>query len=81
MAIDTKDKRFSMLNFGSGVDDHILFDSDGTVDAPDQQHMLGCYSGIAFGAGAPPFTGPFSDSWGNQPPPLMSIPRREVIGY
>ena len=27
-----------------------LFEADGTVDLDDRQHLLGLYSGIAFGA-------------------------------
>lgn len=30
-----------------------LFEADGAVDLDDRQHLLGCYSGIAFGAPAP----------------------------
>ncbi len=52
MAIDTKEKRFSMLNFGDGTTLHLLPDPDGTIDSGDRQHLLDCYSGIAFG-GAP----------------------------
>lgn len=48
MAIDTRQKRMSMLNFGGG--DHTLFEADGAVDLDDRQHLLDCYSGIAFGA-------------------------------
>ncbi len=81
MAVDTKDKRFSMINFGSGVDDHILFDPDGTIDSPDKQHMLGCYSGIAFDPPVAPFAGPFSDSWGNQPIPFIPKHPVEVVSY
>lgn len=55
MAIDTREKRFSMLNFGDGTHVHATFEADGTVDLDDRQHLLDCYSGIAFG-GAPATT-------------------------
>lgn len=50
MAVDTAAKRFSMLNFGDGTTIHLLFAADGSVDLGDRQHMLDCYSGIAFDA-------------------------------
>lgn len=51
MAIDTKDKRMSAMNFGGiGLNTVVLPDADSTVDDPDQQHQLDCYSGIAFDA-------------------------------
>lgn len=49
MAIDTKAKRFSVLNFGDGNFIHLTPDPDGSLTKPDQQHYLDCYSGIAFG--------------------------------
>ena len=49
MAVDTREKRFSMLNFGDGTHIHATFEADGTVDLDDRQHLLDCYSGIAFG--------------------------------
>lgn len=52
MAVDTKDKRFSMLNLGRGSS-RLLMDPDGTVDDPDKQHLVGLYSGIAFDDGLP----------------------------
>jgi hypothetical protein len=52
MAVDTAEKRFSMLNFGDGNHWHMTFEADGTVDLDDRQHLLDCYSGIAFGAPA-----------------------------
>lgn len=48
MAIDTRQKRFSMLNFGSGAHLSVLFEADGAVDLDDRQHLLDCYSGIKF---------------------------------
>lgn len=50
MAVDTAQKRFSMLNFGDGRTPYMLFQTDGAVDLDDRQHLLDCYSGIAFGA-------------------------------
>jgi len=50
MAVDTRKKRFSLLNFGDGTTIHILFQRDGSIDLNDRQHLLDCYSGIAFGA-------------------------------
>lgn len=55
MAVDTAEKRFSMLNFGDGSTIHLLFEVDGAVNLDDRQHLLDCYSGIVFGAGV---TGP-----------------------
>ncbi len=48
MAVDTRQKRMSMLNFAEGSTTHVLFEADGTVDLDDMQHLLDCYSGIAF---------------------------------
>jgi hypothetical protein len=50
MAVDTAEKRYSMINLGDGTNIHLLFETDGTVDLDDRQHLLDCYSGIAFGA-------------------------------
>lgn len=48
MAIDTREKRMSMLNFGDGSNVHLLFEADGTaVDADDRLHLLDLYSGIS----------------------------------
>ena len=53
MAIDTRQKRFSMLNFGS-ISSDILFEADGTVDDDDKIVLLDMYSGNAL---AMPLTG------------------------
>lgn len=45
MAVDTRQKRMSMINFSEG--DQVLFEADGAVDADDRSHLLGLYSGIA----------------------------------
>lgn len=48
MAVDTRAKRFSMLNLGDGGHLQATFEADGAVDLDDRQHLLDCYSGIAF---------------------------------
>jgi len=57
MAVDTRQKRFSMMSFGSAIRFNQMWEADGTVDLDDKQHLLNCYSGIAFddisGAGGP----------------------------
>ncbi len=50
MAVDTLEKRFSMLNFGGTGTIHLLFEDDGSVDADDRAHLLDLYSGIALGS-------------------------------
>lgn len=52
MAVDTKQKRFSIMSLRSGVAGLPIFETDGAVDADDRQHLLGAYSGIAFDTGA-----------------------------
>ncbi len=52
MAVDTREKRMSMLNFGAGSHLHVTFEVDGAVDLDDRQHLLDCYSGVAFGSPA-----------------------------
>lgn len=47
MAVDTAQKRFSMINFGDGNTIHMLFQIDGAVDLDDKAHLLDLYSGIA----------------------------------
>lgn len=44
MAIDTREKRFSMLNFGDGTNLHALFEADGDVDQGDRLHHLDLYA-------------------------------------
>lgn len=46
MAVDTRQKRMSMMGFGTSVPGAILFEADGSVDADDRAHLLGLYSGI-----------------------------------
>lgn len=55
MAVDTKEKRLSVMALdaaGTGV--HTLPDPTGGFNQGDRQHLLDCYSGIAFGGGVPP---------------------------
>ncbi len=56
MAVDTKNKRFSMLNFADGTSVYgPMFDTDGasgSVSLDDRQHLLDLYGGIAFAAPA-----------------------------
>ena len=54
MAIDTREKRFSMINFGTSIP-IALFTPDGAVDADDRAHLLNLYSGITLDA--PPVVG------------------------
>ena len=44
MAINTAQRRFSMLGF-DGLDE-LVFQADGAVDADDRAMLLGLYSGI-----------------------------------
>ena len=51
MALDTRQKRMSMLNFGQGWTAVVLFEADGAVDADDRAHMPDLYSGITLSGG------------------------------
>lgn len=62
MAVDTAEKRFSMLNFGDGTTIHLLPETDGSIDLDDRQHLLDCYAGVAFD---PPVGGPPVDPYLN----------------
>jgi len=65
MAVDTRDKRFSMLGFGQphGLP-YVLPHPDGTVDAADRPQLLRLYhgSGISIVGGHPVRT-----RWGGVP--------------
>lgn len=64
MAVDTANKRASVINFGTpwvGV----LPPPDGSVDTEDRQLVLNLYSGIA--AGGPPTGNPWY-YYAQQPP-------------
>lgn len=50
MAVDSRQKRMSMIEFGAGHSWRTLFEADGSVDADDRAHLLGLYSGIALDA-------------------------------
>ncbi len=60
MAVDTRQKRFSIMNFATRQT-HVypLFEADGSVDLDDRQHLLDCYSGIAFDNPAAVNVGPY----------------------
>lgn len=51
MAVDTREKRFSMLNFWDGTHILVTQEPDGNVDETDRATLLDLYSGIAL-AGA-----------------------------
>ena len=67
MAVDTLEKRFSMLNFGDGSHSHLTFEPDSSVDLDDRQHLLDCYSGIAF-----------AEEGGGE---LLQLPRHYLGGF
>ena len=46
MAVDTKTKRLSMINFGTVTTD-TLPEPDGTIDESDRLHLLDLFSGDA----------------------------------
>lgn len=55
MAVDTAQKRFSVMALDSaGPQLHTLPVPSGAFGAGQRQHLLDCYSGIAFAGGAPP---------------------------
>ncbi len=47
MAIDTRERRFSMLNFSDGTHILVTQEVDSTVDASDRATLLDLYNGIA----------------------------------
>jgi hypothetical protein len=47
MAIESKAKRWSMMNFASPIHHHPLFEPDGAIDADDRSVMNNLYGGIA----------------------------------
>ncbi len=57
MAIDTREKRFAMLNFADGLYIHAQFEADGAVDADDRAHLLDLYGGITLDDPTPPVPG------------------------
>jgi hypothetical protein len=75
MSVDTREKRFSMLNFGDGTHVHATFEADGAIDADDRQHLLDCYSGIAFAAPAVVvFVEGITDEWIIEDSPDWVVP-------
>ena len=52
MAIDSRQKRMSMMSFGQHIRFLPMWESDGTIDADDEYHQLNLYSGITLD-GAP----------------------------
>ena len=54
MAIDTKGRRFSILNFAA---DDLLIHPDNTISGSDRLHLLGLYSGITPFVGVPTVPG------------------------
>lgn len=53
MAVDTRQKRFSMLNaIAASLPTKPLFQADGDVDPGDRLHLLNLYSGIPAGVTA-----------------------------
>lgn len=48
MAVDSLDKRFSMLNFGDGNNLALLPDPSGSFGLDNRQQLLDCYGGISF---------------------------------
>ena len=48
MAVDTRQKRFSILTLGN-ITQPVVLTPDGTLDQSDRQHLLWGYSGIVWG--------------------------------
>ena len=49
MAVNTSHKRMSIMSMGYDATVPYLWETDGTVDRDDRQHLLDCYMGIFFG--------------------------------
>jgi len=49
MAIDTTEKKLSLMTFGDPTPETLPF-ADGSLDVGDKQHFLNLYSGITAGA-------------------------------
>jgi hypothetical protein len=67
MAVDTAQKRFSMMGLGQAVAP-ILFEQDGSVDADDRSHLLYLYSGITLSA-----PGGFQVAWARHANTLTGV--------
>lgn len=59
MAVDTRDKRFSLIGFGSPTP-RVLPIADGTFSAADRAMLLYLYHGLTLGAVAVPVTVAFT---------------------
>ncbi len=54
MAVDTRERRFSMMNFLDGLNLIMLQEPDGSVSKPDRATSLDLYAGIELGGGVQP---------------------------
>jgi hypothetical protein len=52
MAVDSKSKRFSLMNLCRTIG-ALIPSPDGTISSGDRQHFAFCYSGIAFATPTP----------------------------
>jgi len=50
MAVDSRQKRMSMMTFGSSMVFMPMFEADSSVDADDRAHQLSLYSGVTLSA-------------------------------
>lgn len=71
MAVDTRDRRFSLLGLGLAPL-RVLPDPDNDVDAPDRAHFLYLYSGIALDSPPEPPEPP-ANAWAPSIPSIPSI--------
>ena len=54
MAVDTRNKRFSLLGFGHGYGiPYVLPNPDGTIDSDDRAQLIYLYPGISIVSGQP----------------------------
>ncbi len=75
MAIDSKDKRFSMLNFGDGA---LLPDPDGEIVFEDRLHFLGLF-GAGVAAPAPAVSAPVGAGKKDRQPSRKPISPLEYV--
>ena len=52
MAVDTRERRFSMLNFTDGLHIMVTQEVDGNIDETDRATLLDLYNGIALSSPA-----------------------------
>ena len=57
MAVDSRQKRMSMMSFGQPILFVPMFEADGQADADDRAHMLNLYSGFRDTEDTPPAAG------------------------